>query len=199
MLENEAMFTKEVATEIAKFRFKPVNADNNWQPTEDQIRAVKLELTDHNIFLSLLSIHDCKLAGVLSVQDRYREKPQSLYYLKSKGAQRVHMKLMTLVKEILAQKQKTILYEGKNHTPISEVDFVIDGFIIEVETSLKRGKALDLEARIVRANKRVLIVVPNDETKQKYRKRFGQVGKVDVVTIYEMGYFLGSQCLHTDK
>lgn len=198
LLENDAMFTKEVATEIARFRYKPADADESWEPSEDEVRAIKLFLTDRRIFMSLVSIHDCRFAGVVAVQDRYREKPQSLYYLKQKGEQRVHNKLMSLTRLVLAEKEKTILYEGKNHSPASEVDFVIDGFVIEVETSLKRGNVKDLAERVSRANKRVVIVVPNDETKERYEhlakspkyKHFFEHARYDIVVFYNLGYFL---------
>jgi energy-coupling factor transporter ATP-binding protein EcfA2 len=193
MLEKKSMLTKEIATQHEATDHRPADAPEDWQPGGEQIRAMKLELVDQKLFLNLVSIDDGGFAGVILLQDEYKDKPQSLYYLIDKAERRVHTKLVEITKQKLIDRQIPIGFEGKNHTPVSEVDFEISSCILEVETSLKEGNVKDLVERIRKAKKQVLVIAPNDDTKKRYTGLLAQQlqdGKARVLVLYELGYFL---------
>ena len=200
MLGKKPMTTQEIATELVIAEEKPRDAAKDWKPSSEQVNAMKMKVKDP--CLQLLAVHDGELADVLLLQDKYRDKPKSLYYFKDKGEKGVHTRLMAITREELEDPERRItkIAEGKDR---DGPDFEIPGYIVEVESGLRRGNMTDLEDRIAKEVKKendsrsVIIVVPNDSTREKYKKHFAKTeervrDRVTVLVLYELGYHLDS-------
>lgn len=189
LLERDPMITQEIATQLIRDELGPQDASNDWKPTSDQVSAMKLRIKDS--LLKLLEVHDGELADVLLLQDEYRDKPKSLYFLKDKGDKKVHARLTEITKRILKDHNVSKITEGRDR--VSEADFELPNCLIEVETGLRRGNTRDLEDRIKELrSKPFIIVVPNDKTREKY-KQFAQDGRTKALVLYELGYYLDQQ------
>lgn len=186
LLENGPMSTQEIATQFVIEEQRPLGAGSDWRPTSEQVSDMKLKIKSP--LLQLLAVHDGGLVDVLLLQDEYRDKPKSLYFLKDKGDKRVHSRLCEITRRILTDHGVPKFEEGKDR--VSESDFEFPNHLIEVETGLRRGNTKDLEKRIEETKAmQVIIVVPNDKARERY-KSFTSNERVKVLVLYELGYHL---------
>ena len=209
MLEEQPLITQEIATRLVIEDQKPKDAPIDWMPSNEQIGAMKRDLIKPCV--QLLWIDDTEFADVLLLQDEYRDKPKSLYFLKGKGEKGVHERLMRITREKLEAHKVGKFTEGKDR--VDAVDFELHDLkcVLEVESGLRRGNVRDLEARIIEVlkdrSKSVTIVVPNDSTRERYKRQIVKSEKISevmrervtVLVLYELGYNLDQNRQSTAK
>ena len=142
LLEDQPLITQEIATRFVIEDQKPKDAPMDWMPSNEQIGAMKRDLIKPCV--QLLWIDDAEFADVLLLQDEYREKPKSLYFLKGKGEKGVHLgRADALTRGKLQGTKVGKLTEGKDR--IDEVDFELHDLkcVLEVESGLRRGNVRD--------------------------------------------------------
>lgn len=104
-----------------------------------------------------------------------------VYYAKTGNLSGLHAFMQREVAEALKAKGIKILEQsrpGKRSSP----DIETAGLSIEVETGLKHDR-IDLENRILKSQKRVIIVVPNEDLIDRYKKFSSD--RLEVVTLGE--------------
>ncbi len=107
------------------------------------------------------------------------------YYQKSPNASGLHRLMQHYAMELLRKKGiKAIAMEASASLP----DIDAEGFAIEIETGLKHSIG-DLKTRLIKAAKRTIILVPNDDVAMRY-KGLEKPGTIDVVAIGNLDSFL---------
>jgi hypothetical protein len=102
-----------------------------------------------------------------------------IYYAKTANMSDLHKLMQGSVAAWLTKKDIKIMKEGKvggRSTP----DLETADFAVEIETGLKHGQE-DLKTRLLKATKKTIIVVPNEDVLNKYK--YLKNDKVDIVTI----------------
>ena len=102
-----------------------------------------------------------------------------IYYTHTTNMSDLHKLMQGSVAAWLTQKKVKIMKEGKvggRSTP----DIETYDFTVEIETGLKHGHE-DLKSRLLKATKKVIIVVPNEDVLNRYK--YLKSEKVDIVTI----------------
>jgi hypothetical protein len=102
-----------------------------------------------------------------------------IYYNKSANMSGLHKFMQEAITKTLTDAKIKVLKAAKSGSR-SVPDVETESFSVEIETGLKHDH-MDLESRILRATKRVIIVVPNDSGQDKYK--YLKSDKVDIVTL----------------
>ena len=102
-----------------------------------------------------------------------------IYYNKSANMSGLHRFMQEAITKTLTAAKIKVLKAAKSGSR-SVPDIETESFSVEIETGLKHDH-MDLESRILRATKRVVIVVPNDSGLDKYK--YLKSNKVDIVTL----------------
>ena len=104
-----------------------------------------------------------------------------IYYNKNANMSGLHEFMQNTIIAILDKKNIKIMKQGKVGSR-SAPDIETADFSVEVETGLKHSQK-DLKSRLLKTNKKVIIIVPNEDVLNRYKSLKSE--KVDIITIGE--------------